>query len=115
MNKITRYLRHIVYLEDAVDRAAASNSIKNNIAFRGPNVIILACAILIASVGLNVNSIPVIIGAMLISPVMGPIVGFGLGLGTNDMELLKNAAKNFARNGNPLSYSHMGNPMDKGT
>lgn len=96
MNKITRYLRHIVYLEDAVDRAAASNSIKKNIAFRGPNVIILACAILIASVGLNVNSIPVIIGAMLISPVMGPIVGFGLGLGTNDTELLKNAAKNFA-------------------
>lgn len=96
MNKITRYLRHIVYLEDTVDRAAASNSIKNNIAFRGPNVIILACAILIASVGLNVNSIPVIIGAMLISPVMGPILGFGLGLGTNDTELLKNAAKNFA-------------------
>lgn len=96
MNKITRYLRHIVYLEDAVDRAAASASIKKNIAFRGPNVIILACAILIASVGLNVNSIPVIIGAMLISPVMGPILGFGLGLGTNDTELLKNAAKNFA-------------------
>ena len=96
MNKITRYLRHIIYLEDAVDRAAASASIKKNIAFRGPNVIILACAILIASVGLNVNSIPVIIGAMLISPVMGPIVGFGLGLGTNDTELLKNAAKNFA-------------------
>lgn len=96
MNKITRYLRHIVYLEDAVDRAAASTSIKKNIAFRGPNVIILACAILIASVGLNVNSIPVIIGAMLISPVMGPILGFGLGLGTNDTELLKNAAKNFA-------------------
>ncbi len=96
MNRITRYLRHIVYLEDDLDRAAASASIKKNIAFRGPNVIILACAILIASVGLNVNSIPVIIGAMLISPVMGPIVGFGLGLGTNDTELLKNAAKNFA-------------------
>ena len=96
MNKITRYLRHIVYLEDDLDRAAASASIKKNIAFRGPNVIILACAILIASVGLNVNSIPVIIGAMLISPVMGPILGFGLGLGTNDTELLKNAAKNFA-------------------
>ena len=96
MNRITRYLRHIVYLEDDLDRAAASASIKKNIAFRGPNVIILACAIIIASVGLNVNSIPVIIGAMLISPVMGPILGFGLGLGTNDTELLKNAAKNFA-------------------
>ena len=96
MNRITRYLRHIVYLEDDLDRVAASASIKKNIAFQGPNVIILACAILIASVGLNVNSIPVIIGAMLISPVMGPILGFGLGLGTNDTELLKNAAKNFA-------------------
>lgn len=95
MNRFTRYLRHIVYLEDAIDRASAAEAIKKNIAFRGPNVIILACAIIIASVGLNVNSIPVIIGAMLISPVMGPIIGFGLGLGTNDTELLKNSAKNF--------------------
>ena len=95
MNRITRYLRRIVYLEDDIDRAKAAAAIKKNIAFRGPNVIILACAIIIASVGLNVNSIPVIIGAMLISPVMGPTIGFGLGLGTNDTELLKNSAKNF--------------------
>ena len=95
MNRFTRYLRHIVYLEDGIDREKAAATIKHNIAFRGPNVIILACAILIASVGLNVNSIPVIIGAMLISPVMGPIIGFGLGLSTNDTELLKNSFKNF--------------------
>ena len=95
MNRFTRYLRRIVYLEDDIDRAKAAAAIKKNIAFRGPNVIILACAIIIASVGLNVNSIPVIIGAMLISPVMGPIIGFGLGLGTNDTELMKNALKNF--------------------
>jgi uncharacterized hydrophobic protein (TIGR00271 family) len=95
MNRFTRYLRRIVYLEDDIDRAKAAAAIKKNIAFRGPNVIILACAIFIASVGLNVNSIPVIIGAMLISPVMGPTIGFGLGLGTNDTELLKNSAKNF--------------------
>ena len=95
MNRVTRYLRRIVYLEDDIDRAKAAAAIKKNIAFRGPNVIILACAIIIASVGLNVNSIPVIIGAMLISPVMGPTIGFGLGLGTNDTELLKNSAKNF--------------------
>ena len=95
MNRVTRYLRRIVYLEDDIDRAKAAAAIKKNIAFRGPNVIILACAIFIASVGLNVNSIPVIIGAMLISPVMGPTIGFGLGLGTNDTELLKNSAKNF--------------------
>lgn len=95
MNKFTRYLRHIIYLEDDIDRNTAAAAIKKNIAFRGPNVIILACAIIIASVGLNVNSIPVIIGAMLISPVMGPIIGFGLGLGTNDTGLLKNSFKNF--------------------
>ena len=84
MNRFTRYLRKIVYLEDGIDRASAAKAITKNIAFRGPNVIILACAIIIASVGLNVNSIPVIIGAMLISPVMGPILGAGLALGTND-------------------------------
>ena len=95
MNKFTRYLQHVVYLEDSIDRTKAAASIKKNIAFRGPNVIILACAIIIASVGLNVNSIPVIIGAMLISPVMGPIIGFGLGLGTNDTKLLKDSVKNF--------------------
>ncbi len=95
MNRFTQYLRRIVYLEDDIDRGKAAAAIKKNIAFRGPNVIILACAIIIASVGLNVNSIPVIIGAMLISPVMGPIMGWGLGLGTNDTELLKNSGKNF--------------------
>ena len=95
MNRFTRYLRRIVYLEDDIDRTKATAAIKKNIAFRGPNVIILACAIIIAAVGLNVNSIPVIIGAMLISPVMGPTIGFGFGLGTNDTDLLKNAGKNF--------------------
>lgn len=95
MNKFTKYLKHVIYLEDHIDRTAAAATIKKNIAFRGPNVIILACAIIIASVGLNVNSIPVIIGAMLISPVMGPILGFGLGLGTSDTELLKSSSKNF--------------------
>ncbi len=37
----------------------------------------LIFAILIASLGLNVNSTAVIIGAMLISPLMGPIIGMG--------------------------------------
>ncbi|MEG2336035.1 MAG: hypothetical protein RSB79_15675, partial [Chryseobacterium sp.] len=53
-----------------------------NISFRGSNLWILACAIMIASIGLNVNSTAVIIGAMLISPLMGPIVGAGFALGT---------------------------------
>ena len=96
MSKFTDYIKRIVYLEDDIDRQAAVATIRKNIAFRGPNVIILACAIIIAAVGLNVNSIPVIIGAMLISPVMGPIIGFGLGLGTNDTGLITNSLKNFA-------------------
>lgn len=96
MNKFTRFLRILVNMRDHVDVDAAAVSIRNGIHFRGPNVYILACAIIIASVGLNLNSIPVIIGAMLISPVMGPILGFGLGLGTNDTMLVKEALKNFA-------------------
>ncbi|MBR6456964.1 MAG: DUF389 domain-containing protein [Bacteroidales bacterium] len=77
------------------DIQAANISIRKNIHFQGMTVFILACAIIIASVGLNLNSIPVIIGAMLISPVMGPILGFGLGLATNDTTLVKDALKNF--------------------
>ena len=96
MNKFTAFFRPLVNMEDHVDAEAAVTGIRNGIAFRGPNVFILACAIIIASVGLNLNSIPVIIGAMLISPVMGPILGFGLGLGTNDTALVKDALKNFA-------------------
>ena len=96
IRKILVYLRSLIHLSDEIDYENASISIRKNIAFKGTNVFILACAIIIASVGLNVNSIPVIIGAMLISPVMGPIMGFGLGLGTQDNELVKNALKNFA-------------------
>jgi len=65
-----------------------------NISFRGSNAWILACAIVVASVGLNVNSTAVIIGAMLISPLMGPIVGAGFALGTFDFPLLKKSIKN---------------------
>ncbi|ADY54339.1 protein of unknown function DUF389 [Pseudopedobacter saltans DSM 12145] len=65
-----------------------------SISFKGPNLWILACAILIASVGLNVNSTAVIIGAMLISPLMGPIVGAGFALATYNSNLLKKCFKN---------------------
>lgn len=86
--------RTTVNIADHIDTEAAERSIRSNIYFKGPNAWILAIAIIIASVGLNVNSIPVIIGAMLISPLMGPIFGIGLGLGVNDMPLVKVSAKN---------------------
>lgn len=69
--------------------------ISNGIYFRGANMWILMFATLVASLGLNVNSTAVIIGAMLISPLMGPIMGFGLSLGINDFALMKKSLKNF--------------------
>jgi uncharacterized hydrophobic protein (TIGR00271 family) len=95
LRRILIYLKSIIHLSDEIDYENASTSIRKNISFKGTTVFILACAIIIASVGLNVNSIPVIIGAMLISPVMGPILGFGLGLGTEDNQLVKESLKNF--------------------
>ena len=71
------------------------NQISSGVSFRGANLWVLIFAIFIASLGLNVNSTAVIIGAMLISPLMGPIIGMGLAVGTNDLELLKRAAKNY--------------------
>ena len=92
--KITTLVRETLNLNGHIDTDAAERSIRNNIEFKGPNAWILAVAVIIASVGLNVNSIPVVIGAMLISPLMGPIFGIGLGLGVNDIQLMKSSGKN---------------------
>jgi uncharacterized hydrophobic protein (TIGR00271 family) len=71
------------------------DTITRGIVFKGTNLWILVFAIFIASLGLNVNSTAVIIGAMLVSPLMGPIMGMGLSLGINDLQLLKNALRNY--------------------
>lgn len=76
------------------DKEKVLENITSNISFRGSNLWILACAIIIASIGLNVNSTAVIIGAMLISPLMGPIVGAGFALGTYNFQLLRKSFKN---------------------
>ena len=94
LRKFMLSFRQTIRLTEYIDTEAAERSIRNNIYFRGPNAWILAIAVVIASVGLNVNSIPVIIGAMLISPLMGPIFGMGLGLGINDLPLIKSSGKN---------------------
>jgi uncharacterized hydrophobic protein (TIGR00271 family) len=69
--------------------------IEKGIVFKGTNLWILMCAILVASVGLNMNSTAVIIGAMLISPLMGPINGMGYSLATYDIDMLRRAIKTF--------------------
>ena len=93
-NYLKRTIRYYANIYDHIDTDDAAQRIKSAIWFRGPNAWILAFSIIIASVGLNVNSTAVIIGAMLISPLMGPIIGTGLAIGTNDVDLLKTAAKN---------------------
>ncbi len=77
-----------------VPEQEAEQSIREGVTFKGTNIIILVFAILIASLGLNTNSTAVIIGAMLISPLMGPIIGLGLGIGVEDFELVKRSMRN---------------------
>lgn len=69
--------------------------ISSGVTFSGTNLWVLIFAIFIASLGLNVNSTAVIIGAMLISPLMGPIIGMGLSVGIDDFDLLKRSVRNY--------------------
>ncbi len=89
-------LRDYFYLkQDRISEKEVIENITQGVSFKGANVWILITAIFIASLGLNVNSTAVIIGAMLVSPLMGPITGMGLAVGIYDLDLFKRAFKNF--------------------
>ncbi len=91
-----RFLRHRFDLsDDKAEQHEVVDAISRSVEFKGTNLWVLMFAIVVASVGLNVNSTAVIIGAMLISPLMGPIMGIGLSLGINDFDLLKRSLRNF--------------------
>ena len=92
---VRRWFEDFLDLRIGSDRAGAVATIISGKQMRGSNAWMLVCSILIASLGLNLNSGAVIIGAMLISPLMNPILGIGLGVGTNDWPLLGQALKNF--------------------
>ncbi len=94
-NIIKRTRERFNILPDKDDEQAIIAQISSGVTFRGANLWILIFAIFIASLGLNINSTAVIIGAMLISPLMGPIIGMGLAVGINDLNLLKRSAKNY--------------------
>lgn len=79
-----------------IPQEEAEQAIREGVSFRGINILILIVAIFIASLGLNTNSTAVIIGAMLISPLMGPIIGIGLAVGIHDFELMKRSFRNLA-------------------
>ena len=78
------------------DREATIAAIKMDIPFKGATAWILICSIFVASVGLNANSTAVVIGAMLISPLMGPILGIGLSIAINDIDTLRKSLINLA-------------------
>ncbi len=90
-----KFLIETLSIKEGTDIQGTIESIKKDMVFRGITVWILIASIFIASIGLNINSIPVVIGAMLISPLMGPILGIGLSVGTNDWSLLLRSLKNF--------------------
>ncbi|MAV42128.1 MAG: hypothetical protein CMC32_01420 [Flavobacteriaceae bacterium] len=83
------YLVNLLDFRKDADQISTIEEIKANIQFKGATAWILICSILVASIGLNTNSIPVVIGAMLISPLMGPILGVGLSIAINDIDTLK--------------------------
>ena len=89
------FKEHIDLNMDKAHEADIIEAIKRGVEFKGINSWVLIFAIFTASLGLNTNSTAVIIGAMLISPLMGPIMGIGLAMGINDFDLLKRAFKNF--------------------
>ena len=100
MGLLGRLLKNLA--QDLIDIRSDANAqktideIRQNIPFRGYNFWILGCSAILASIGLDLSSGAVIIGAMLISPLMSPILGVGLGFGINDREMLVSAAFNLA-------------------
>lgn len=93
-NKIKEILDNFKLGKEQEEYDVVHTEIEKGVVFRGTNLIILICAILVASIGLNMNSTAVIIGAMLISPLMGPINGIGYSIATYDFILFKSALRN---------------------
>ncbi|MDT0558436.1 DUF389 domain-containing protein [Ichthyenterobacterium sp. W332] len=91
---IKQFLNNLLDFRDDTDRDATVEAIKADIPFRGATSWILICSIFVASVGLNANSTAVVIGAMLISPLMGPILGIGMSIALNDIDTLKSSLIN---------------------
>ena len=95
ISKIFDFLHDMFSISDGTDIGGTVEIIKRDIVFKGRSIWILIASIFIASVGLNQNSTAVVIGAMLISPLMGPILGVGMSVGTNDWYTLKRSLKFF--------------------
>jgi uncharacterized hydrophobic protein (TIGR00271 family) len=91
---IRKFFMELVDIQSNTDRDSTVEAVKQDISFKGHNSWILIFSIFVASIGLNVSSTAVVIGAMLISPLMGPIVGLGLSVAINDVETLRRSITN---------------------
>jgi uncharacterized hydrophobic protein (TIGR00271 family) len=91
---IKDFLHKIANIKDSSDINNTVKEIGENISLKGYNVWILICSALLASIGLDTNSVAVIIGAMLISPLMSPILGLGLSIGIHDNEMFRHSTRN---------------------
>ncbi|PKH51157.1 hypothetical protein CXF68_10885 [Tenacibaculum sp. Bg11-29] len=91
-----RFIIELLDFRHDTDQEATIEAIKVDIPFKGATAWILICSIFVASIGLNANSTAVVIGAMLISPLMGPILGIGMSIAINDIDTLKKSMVNLA-------------------
>ncbi len=96
LQSIKTFMVELLDFRDDTDRDATIEAIKGDVAFKGATAWILICSIFVASVGLNANSTAVVIGAMLISPLMGPILGVGMSIAINDIDTLRRSLINLA-------------------
>ena len=96
LGSVKVFLHDLLNIRENTDKQATREAIEADISFKGHTAWILVCSIFIASVGLNANSTAVVIGAMLISPLMGPILGIGMSIAINDIFTLRRSLKNFA-------------------
>ncbi|MBK7871513.1 MAG: DUF389 domain-containing protein [Saprospiraceae bacterium] len=96
LRAVRMWFKDLINLEEGLDREGTVVSIKSGKVMRGANAWLLMCSIMVASLGLDLNSAAVIIGAMLISPLMSPILGIGLAVGINDRDALFLAIRQFS-------------------
>jgi uncharacterized hydrophobic protein (TIGR00271 family) len=91
---VKKFIVELFDFRDDTDHDATIEAIKADIPFKGATAWILIFAVFVASIGLNANSTAVVIGAMLISPLMGPILGIGMSLALNDINTFKKSLVN---------------------
>jgi len=95
LKSLNKFFKDLLDLKRDLDKPGTIQDVKDNISMKGHTAWILIFSILIASIGLNISSTAVVIGAMLVSPLMGPILGIGLSIGINDIDTLKRSLINF--------------------